>query len=443
MRALVIAAPSSGAGKTVVTLGLLRALKRQGVAVAAAKCGPDYIDPSFHLAAAGVPSVNLDAWAMPPDALRRRAASQPGDLLIVEGAMGLLDGAPDPDHPNGLGSAADVAEALGAPVVLVLDVARQGQSAAAFVAGVRALRPHLPLAGVILNRVGSDRHHRLLARALGAIDAPILGALPRDGRLETPSRHLGLIPAAERADLETFIDQAAEIVASHVDLEAVRHCARQVPQPTTEATASLAPSAPLAPLGQRIAVASDVAFAFVYPHLLTDWRAAGAELSLFSPLADEAPKAGVDAVFLPGGYPELHAGVLAAADRFRGGVQSAARRGALIYGECGGYMALGEGLVDSDGGRHKMLGLLPLDTSFAERRLTLGYRRLTPLGDTPFGASVAAHEFHYATVTREGPADPLFHARDAENVDLPKMGLRHGAVMGSFAHVIAPIAGRA
>jgi cobyrinic acid a,c-diamide synthase len=179
-----------------------------------------------------------------------------------------------------------------------------------------------------------------------------------------------------------------------------------------------------------------VAFAFAYPHLLTDWRNAGAELSLFSPLADEPPAEDADAVFLPGGYPELHAGRIAAAANFRAGIERAAGRGALIYGECGGYMALGETLIDADGAEHQMLGLLPVSTSFARRKLHLGYRRLTPLGGLPWKGSLTAHEFHFASVVSEGGGERLFAAETADGEKLDPTGLRRGRVMGSFAHVI-------
>ena len=239
--------------------------------------------------------------------------------------------------------------------------------------------------------------------------------------------------AEERADLEGFVAGAAAIVAEHADLDRLQALAG----PLTAAGDAIRR---LPPLGRRLAVARDEAFAFLYPHHLTDWRAQGAEIAFFSPLADEAPAAEADSVFLPGGYPELHAGRLAAADRFRAGMQAAAARGARIYGEGGGYMTLGEALVDAEGAAHRMLGLLPLETSFAERRLTLGYRRLRPLGlfEAELAARefLAAHEFHYATLRREGAADRLFEASDAEGAALPAMGLRRGAVSGSFAHVI-------
>lgn len=422
-RVLMIAAPTSGAGKTVVTLALLRALRERGVDVRAAKSGPDYIDPQFHEAACGAPSVNLDAWAMAPGAVRALAAGRGGDLLLVEAAMGLLDGAPD-----GSGSAADLAEALGAPAVMVVDAARQAHSAALPLAGARALRPGLTVAGAILNRLGSPRHARIAHDAVEAAGFGVFGAVPRASALALPSRHLGLVQARERAGLEAFIARAAEIVAGAVDLDALLAAAAPL---RTDGEAS-----PLPPLGQRIAVARDDAFAFAYPHMLADWRAAGAALTFFSPLGDEGPEEAADAVFLPGGYPELHAGRLAAAAGFHAGMKKAARD-ARIYGECGGYMVLGEALTDAGGVRHSMLGLLPLATSFAARKLTLGYRRLKPLGG-PWAGSLNGHEFHYATISAEGAADRLFAAEDAEGAALGEIGLRRGRICGAFAHVIAP-----
>ena len=248
----------------------------------------------------------------------------------------------------------------------------------------------------------------------------------RERDLVVPSRHLGLVQAGEIARLDSFIDRCAAIVSAQVDLDAVASLAL----PLQACAASGLP-----PPGQHVAVASDEAFSFAYPHLLDDWRHAGAELSFFSPLADETPADHADAVFLPGGYPELHAGRLADASRFRQALHAHARDG-LIYGECGGFMALGEGLVDGRGERHAMLGLLPLETSFAERRRQLGYRTLQPRAALPWNARLHGHEFHYCTTVRSGGCEPLFDAFDAEGQALPPMGLRVGRIMGSFAHVI-------
>lgn len=418
MPGLVLSAPNSGSGKTTLTLGLLRALKQRNIAVRGAKSGPDYIDPRFHEAACGAPCLNLDAWAMTPDRIRNLAATP--DLLLIEGAMGLFDGAP----PLGKGATADLAKILGLPVVLIVDAGRMAQSVAPLVAGFAGFDPRVHVAGLILNRVGSARHEDMLRKALINIDTPILGALHRNNTLAQPSRHLGLVQAQERPDLDAFLDTAAEAVAQQVNLDALIALAAPLPSPTKPHTRP--------PPAQRIAIAQDAAFAFAYPHLLQDWHAMGAEILPFSPLADEAAPS-ADLIFLPGGYPELHAGRLANNSTFMNSIKNAPQD-TEIYGECGGYMTLGETLVDADGHRHKMAGLLPLETSFAKRKLHLGYQDLTPLGG-PFDAPLKAHEFHYATTLRaDGPA--LFNATDAEGTVLPPMGLRVGRVCGSFAHVI-------
>jgi len=424
-RGLILAAPASGSGKTTVTLGLLRALRQRGVAVRGAKSGPDYIDPRFHAAATGSDCVNLDAWAMPPARLAALAAG-PG-LVLVEGAMGLFDGAP----PDGRGATADLARHLGLPVVLVVDAARMAQSVAPLVAGFASHAPDVRIAGVILNRVGGPRHAGLLRRALAATGMPVLGAVPRDPGLATPARHLGLVQAVERGDLHAFLDRAAAAVSAAVDLDALTRLATPLPL----AGMPRRPSPP----ARTVAVAHDVAFGFVYPHMLADWRDAGAEVRPFSPLADDTvPEA--DAVFLPGGYPELHAGRIAAADRFLASLRATAARGTSIYGECGGFMVLGDGLVDTDGTRHAMAGLLRLETSFADRRLHLGYRQVRAAGsdgEWPSG-DWAGHEFHYATTLRADGA-PFLDAWDAEGTALPPMGLKAGPVRGSFAHLIEPV----
>ncbi|SEP55442.1 cobyrinate a,c-diamide synthase [Thalassovita taeanensis] len=418
MNGIILAAPSSGAGKTTVTLALLRLLAREGIAVRGAKSGPDYIDPRFHEAACGQPCPNLDAWAMSPARLRALAAG-PG-LLVIEGAMGLFDGAP----PDGKGAVADLARLLHLPVILVVDAGKMAGSVAPLVAGFARFDPTVRIAGVILNNTGSDRHETMLRRALTPLGLPVLAALRRQSGLTQPSRHLGLVQASEHPELTAFLDRAADALARTLDRDALLSLTAPLP--------AAAPGPRIPPPAQVIAVAQDRAFAFAYPHLLADWRAQGAEVRLFSPLADDpAPTAGF--IYLPGGYPELHAGTLATASRFRDSLQNAPQN-TVIYGECGGYMALGQGLTDAAGTRHEMLGLLPLETSFQTRKLHLGYRHLTPLRG-PFSGTLAAHEFHYATtLSATGPA--LFAATDAEGTQLPDMGLSLGRVHGSFAHVI-------
>lgn len=432
-RGLILAAAASHSGKTTLTLALLRHLRRSGRAVASAKAGPDYIDPAFHAAASGLPCLNLDAWAMRQETIAALVSvlEREAELVLCEGAMGLFDGA----GSGGRGSTADLAAITGWPVVLLVDVAGQSGSAAALLRGFTSHRPDVPIAGVIFNRVGGPRHAAILENtvrtALPAL--PILGHVPRHAELALPERHLGLVQAAEHPDLDRFLDRAAEIVAAAIDVEAVLAVARG------SSLGAVAPAQPLAPLGQRIAVARDVAFAFAYPALLDGWRSAGAALDFFSPLANEAPDAAADAVYLPGGYPELHAGRLAANRGFLDGLRAAAARGATIYGECGGYMVMGTGLIDAAGARHAMAGLLPLEASFAERRRQLGYRNARLAASGPLGAAGAGfrgHEFHYATILGEGEGAPLFDAADADGAPLGPVGRIKGRVMGSFMHLI-------
>lgn len=359
---LILSAPNSGAGKTTMTLGILHALARRGMDVRGAKSGPDYIDPRFHEAACGQVCPNLDAWAMSPQRIARLAA---GDgLLIIEGAMGLFDGAP----PDGKGATADLARILKLPVVLIVDAAKTAQSVAPLVAGFARHDRQVNVAAVILNNVGSPRHEAMLRRALTQVGLPVLGVVYRQDGLTHPSRHLGLVQAGEHPDMNAYLTRAADAMEAAIDLEAL--VALGAPLPSTT------PQTRFAPPAQRIAIAQDQAFAFAYPHLLADWRAGGAELQFFSPLADE-PAPQTDLIFLPGGYPELHAGRLSAAATFRASMHAAAASGSQIYGECGGYMTLGETLTDADGNCHEMLGLLPLQTSFAKRKLHLGYRSVT------------------------------------------------------------------
>lgn len=428
MNGFMIAAPASGSGKTTLTLGLLRALKRRGEALAPAKAGPDYIDPAYHKAASGADCFNLDPWAMRPELISAMSSriTEGNKLLVVEGMMGLFDGALD-----GKGSSADLARILDLPVVLVVDCARQSHSIAALISGFSQFRKDVLIAGVILNRVGSGRHEMMLREAIKPLGIAVLGAIARDEALVLPSRHLGLVQAAEHADLERFLEHAADVVDTRVDLTALeRVWSRQKQQET------MANVPRLAPLGSHIAVARDDAFAFAYAHLLAGWRRRGAELSFFSPLGDEVPDESADAIYLPGGYPELYAGKLTQAKHFATAIKSAAGRGVHIYGECGGYMVLGETLEDSSCVKHPMLGLLPLETSFAKRKMYLGYRRLEPLAGSPWQIPLSAHEFHYASIVREGEADRLFRVRDALGEELGEAGLRVGSVSGSFMHVI-------
>jgi cobyrinic acid a,c-diamide synthase len=431
---LIVSAPRSSSGKTTVTLALLAALVRRGVAVRAAKSGPDYIDPAFHAAATRRNGMNLDTWAMSPPLIDTLVAEagRGAEVLVIEGAMGLFDGVPGVERRSG--AAADLAERFGLPVLLVLDVSGQSQSAAAVALGFAAYRPSVRIGGVILNRLGSERHRTLIADALKPTGIPVLGAIPRDETLVLPERHLGLVQAREHADLAERLDKLAVIAERHLDLDGILAMARPL------ASAAAKVGTPLRPPGQRIALAHDDAFAFVYSHVVDGWQAAGAEIVPFSPLDDRPPPAECDVCWLPGGYPELHAGKLAGAENFQAGLKSFAES-RPVHGECGGFMVLGEHIEDADGKAHRMLGLLGHTTSFAKRRLHLGYRRARLLSDCPVGAAgqiIRGHEFHHASVTAKGERDDaLMDVTDAQGRSIPDTGSRRGHVTGTFFHAIA------
>ena len=432
---LLISAPASGTGKTTVALGLLAAFRARGLVVQSFKSGPDYIDPAFHAAASGRASLNLDSWAMAAGRIAGLAqASSGADLVIAEGSMGLYDGVACPGE-TGSGASADVAMMMGWPVVLVLDVSGQAQTAAAVAQGLARFRPGLPVAGVILNKVASPRHEALARAGMAQAGLTVLGALLRRPGVELPERHLGLVQAEELPRLQALLAEAAAFVAEHCDLDAIRAAAGALPLHGA--------AQPVPAPGGRIALARDAAFSFVYPHLLADWRAQGATILPFSPLEDQAPDPSADACWLPGGYPELHAGRLAAAETFRAGLTAFAQT-RPVHGECGGYMALGQGLVAADGTRHRMAGLLGLETSFAKRRMHLGYRLAAPRQALPGvgSAPLRGHEFHYATILAQ-PDAPLAHVTDANGEAVAETGsFCHmpggGVVSGTFFHLIAP-----
>jgi cobyrinic acid a,c-diamide synthase len=432
-RGLIIAGTRSGVGKTTITLAVLAALARRGIAVHAAKAGPDYIDPAFHAAATGSASINLDSWAMPPPLLDALLADLVDDaeLLVIEGVMGLFDGISG--MPGRTGATADIAARFRLPVLLVLDVAGQSQSAAAVVRGFASHDPSVRIAGAILNRVGSERHRALVAGAIAALDVPIFGAVPREENIALPERHLGLVQAAEHHDLAARLDQLVACAERHIDLAAVAASAERIAPRAVDETSALMPP------GQRIALAADAAFSFIYPHVLQGWRRAGAEIVTFSPLADEPPAESCDCCWLPGGYPELHAGALASAQRFRSGLAHFAETRS-VHGECGGYMVLGQGLEDADRTRHTMTGLLGHATSFVERKLHLGYREARLLCDGPLGPAgtiVRGHEFHYAAMISAGGEAPFVELQDGQGRPLGPSGGRRGHVTGSFFHAIA------
>ncbi|MBO0144258.1 cobyrinate a,c-diamide synthase [Agrobacterium sp. Ap1] len=432
-RALIIGAPRSGSGKTSVTIGLLRAFQRRGVKVRGIKTGPDYIDPGFHEAATRLPGLNLDSWAMAPDLLRHLAREHADDaeLILIESAMGLFDGIVT--KPNRSGAASDLARLFGLPVLLVLDVSGQSQTAAAIACGFMHYDPDVKMAACVLNRAGSERHKKLSGDAIEALGLPVVGTVLRDPTLTLPERHLGLVQASEHPEMDAHLDRLADAMERSLDLDAIFAAAKpfDIPSGSTEKA--------LPPPGQRIALADDAAFTFLYPHIKRQWRAMGAEIITFSPLADEAPPADCDICWLPGGYPELHARRLATAHNFKAGLKSFAET-KPIHGECGGYMVLGEALQDADGVTHAMTGLLSHATSFAKRKMNLGYRQARLLGHSAIGSAndlIRGHEFHYARVIDAGNDQPLAMIADGRGVEIGPSGGKRGRVTGAFFHAIA------
>lgn len=433
---LIIAAPASGSGKTLITQSLLRLLKNSGYKVTSAKTGPDYIDPHFHALASGRDCLNLDSWAMRPGLLAHllERISERSELTICEGVMGLFDGAAI-DDGFADGSTASLARLTGWPVLLIVDAAKQAASVAALVRGFVSHAPDVHIAGVIFNRVGSAAHAAILSSACArhVPEVPVLGALPRQADLHLPERHLGLVQAGEQQDIEEFLETAAAWLSRHINLSelvALARPARKIDTPDH--------TPQIAPLGARIAVAQDTAFAFSYPSLLQSWHDAGAEIQLFSPLAGDSPDADATAVYLPGGYPELHAAQLAKGG-FLPGLRKAAERKAAIFGECGGFMVLGQGLIDGQGSRHQMAGLLPVETSFEAPALHLGYRQITLQTDCAIGRQgqrFRGHEFHYASTGPDTAGQHLFRIANAGGADMGETGCVAGSVAGSFVHLI-------
>jgi cobyrinic acid a,c-diamide synthase len=426
---IVIAGTSSGAGKTTVACGLIGALRARGLTVQGFKVGPDYIDPSHHALASGRPGRNLDAFLSGPELVAplTRHGSLGADVAIVEGVMGLFDGA---SGRGELASTAHVAKLLGAPVVLVLDASAMARSAAAIVHGFRTFDPDLDLAGVIFNRVGSDTHEELLRDAIAGSGLPVLGALRRDERILTPERHLGLVPVAEReADARRALDALAAAIDRYCDLDAVARLARTAPEIAGPAWS--AETEDRVPRGTTIAIARGPAFSFHYQENLELLDAAGAELVSFDPLTDTGLPRAAGALLLAGGFPEIFAEELAANAPLRDEVRAFAGSGRPVLAECGGLLYLGR---DLDG--HAMCGALPVRGSMTGR-LTLGYREAVAAAGTPWlaaGRALRGHEFHYSAVERLDaglPAAWTLRARSVERAD----GIVLGGVQAGYLHV--------
>lgn len=440
-RGLVLAGTHSGCGKTSVTLGLLRALARRGLPVQPFKAGPDFIDPGLHAAACGRMSHNLDTWMLPEQALRglfaRHAlALEAGGVCVVEGVMGLFDGRGAAGHDGGEeGSTAHLAKLLGLPVVLAVDASSQARSVAALVQGFAHFDPELKLAGVILNRVGSDSHADLLRRAVASTGVPVLGCLRRDAGVVLPSRHLGLVTAQDAQaqgarELEATLDALADLVERGLDIPALLASLPEISLPFFLS----APEPEPVPVA-RIGLARDRAFCFVYEENLRLLAAAGAEIAPFSPLADAQLPPGLDGLLLPGGYPELAAAELSANAPMRAAIRGFCRSGRPVWAECGGFMYLLEELVDGEGRLWPMCGAIPGRAEMGRARAALGYRTARtlvpgPLG--PAGTELRGHEFHYSRA--EGLQGQGAWSLEASSGAVATDGWASGSVLGGYFH---------
>ncbi len=430
-RGLVLAGTHSGCGKTSLTLGLLRALSRRGLAVRPFKAGPDFIDPGLHQAACGQKSHNLDTWMLPEQALRGlfQRHAHASDICVVEGVMGLFDGR-GPTQEEG--STAHLAKLLGLPVILVVDAASQARSVAALVQGFAHFDPGLQLAGVILNRAGSDSHEDILRRAIEPTGVPVLGCLRREAGAALPSRHLGLVTAEDVSALDATLDALADLVERGVDLPALLERLPEISLPAPEPETASAP--PLA----RIGLARDRAFCFLYEENLRLLAAAGAELVPFSPLADPGLPPGLDGLILPGGYPELAAQQLSANAPMRAAVLDFCRSGRPVWAECGGFMYLLGELMDGEGRLWPMCGAIPGRAAMGGARAALGYRTgrtLAPGPLGPAGTELRGHEFHYSRAEglAEGEGQGAW-SLEASSGAVSADGWASGAVIGGYFH---------
>ncbi len=435
IKAIIIAGTKSGCGKTMVALGLMAALGRRGLKVAPFKVGPDFIDPGHHGRITGTASRNLDGWMLSEQYNRRCFArgAAGADIAVVEGVMGLFDGY---DGKSEAGSTAQMAKWLGLPVLLVVDAASMARSAAALVAGFENFDPSLRYAGVVFNNLGSQRHLDYLEQALdGQVKMPCLGGILRDDALVIPERHLGLVTREDHRLDEKSVGRLAQVVENSLELESLLGQLPEIELPLAKGNPRRAdPKSAV-----RIAVARDNAFCFYYPDNLELLEDAGAELVSFSPVLDRDLPPDIDGMYLGGGYPELHAERLTQNRRMRNRIREESSRGLPIYGECGGFMYLGEELYDLDGRRHPMSGCFPIASRMSPRLKALGYREITLEEDTVIGRRdlvVRGHEFHYSELIRcGGDVTTVYRITDRAGMDKAPEGYWVHRTLGSYNHL--------
>jgi cobyrinic acid a,c-diamide synthase len=431
----------SGSGKTTITAGLIAALAARGLKVAPFKVGPDYIDPTYHTLAAGRPCHNLDAWMLEPTqvaALFARQTAQ-ADIALIEGVMGLFDGVAGHDDT---GSAAHIARLTNTPVLLVLDARAMARTAAALVLGLCEFDPQVRIAGVILNRVGSERHAALIQAAVKQrLDVPIVGYVPRSEALHLPERHLGLVPTTEPGRWPAWLESAQRQMETTVDIDRVLAIAQSAPpleRHHDEMNFAFSAAASTNREAPTIAVARDEAFSFLYTDNLDLLQAAGAKLAFFSPLHDSALPADTGALYLCGGFPELYGAALAQNAPLRAAIRRAGAAGLPIYAECGGFMYLTESIVDQQGDVHPMVGLLPGHSTMTGR-LTMGYRTLRAASDSWLwraGEEARGHEFHYSNWTPPTSVTPAYELLPgAFQSESRADGVCSGSLVASYVHL--------
>lgn len=426
--AFLIAAPHSGAGKTTITLSLLALLKGRGRAVQSFKVGPDYIDPLHHSAVTGRPCANLDSWMLQPEANREIFARNAvgADALVVEGVMGLFDGI---DGVSRTGSSAETARQLGIPILLVLDARSMARSVAALAKGFTSFEPDLRFAGILLNRVGSPAHERILREALKD-GPPVLGVFGRDGGVSIGERHLGLV-TPEDSDLEPdWAAKLARFAADSVDLDAILRL--------TEISDPPAPPVFAAPEKKlKLAVARDRAFAFYYGENFRILESLGAEPVFFSPVEGDGVPPDADALYLGGGYPELHAERLSGNEAFISSLREMHARGKAIYAECGGFMTLCRSMTDKAGKVRPMASIFPADVRMKSGLARLGYREVEGAPGFPFGGMKArGHEFHYSEInSMPDEVKRAYKTANARGEPLMPEGYAQGSALGGYIHL--------
>ncbi len=444
---LVIAGTGSGVGKTSLALGVVRALRRQGLRVQTFKAGPDFLDPTYLARASGRTCYNLDAWMTSAGYVRQlfAQATAEADLAVIEGVMGLFDGA----SPASLeGSTAEIALLLGAPVVLAVNAHGAARSLAATVKGFAQFEPAVRIAGVIANHAGTPRHGAWLAEALaGAKLPPLLGAVPRGALPTLASRHLGLVTADQSGLDDQTLDLLADGCAQYIDMKSLLDLASVSEDPCDSAAAAGTADTGTTPgvvLARRVrlGVARDEAFHFYYPDNLESLCRGGAELAAFSPLNDAALPEDLDGLYFGGGYPEVHAARLAANGPMLDAVRRFAASGRPVYAECGGLMYLGRALRTLDGARHELAGTLPVETTMLKTLKTLGYAEVTFAADSLWGAAgegCRGHEFHYSEIVADGGRaegwQAAYHLRHRRTEAIAAEGFAKGGVLASYVHL--------